>query len=64
MAAASARGAYARPPEPMDSAILFAPMGELAPVAPRALDRGGVLAIAGIHLTDTRGGAGERLVVT
>ncbi|MET9680588.1 hypothetical protein [Streptomyces coeruleorubidus] len=48
----------------MDSAILFAPMGELAPVAPRALDRGGVLAIAGIHLTDTRGGAGERLVVT
>jgi propanol-preferring alcohol dehydrogenase len=53
LGAASAQDAYARPPEPLDSAILFAPAGELVPVALRALDRGGVLAIAGIHLTDT-----------
>ncbi|MFF7794830.1 zinc-binding alcohol dehydrogenase family protein [Streptomyces sp. NPDC007991] len=53
LGAASAQDAYARPPEPLDSAILFAPAGELVPVALRALDRGGVLAVAGIHLTDT-----------
>jgi propanol-preferring alcohol dehydrogenase len=53
LGAASAQDAYARPPEPLDSAILFAPVGELVPVALRALDRGGVLAVAGIHLTDT-----------
>jgi propanol-preferring alcohol dehydrogenase len=40
------------PPEPLDSAILFAPVGELVPVALAALDRGGTLAIAGIHLSD------------
>ncbi len=51
--AASARDAYEAPPEPLDSAILFAPAGELVPVALRALDRGGVLAVAGIHLSDT-----------
>ncbi|MGW1894553.1 zinc-binding alcohol dehydrogenase family protein [Streptomyces sp. NPDC002004] len=53
LGAASARGAYEMPPEPLDSAILFAPAGDLVPVALRALDRGGVLSIAGIHLTDT-----------
>ncbi len=40
------------PPEPLDGAILFAPAGELVPVALRALDRGGTLAIAGIWLSD------------
>jgi alcohol dehydrogenase, propanol-preferring len=40
------------PPEPLDGAILFAPAGELVPVAMRALDRGGTLAIAGIWLSD------------
>src|SRR5207302_4565703 len=40
------------PPEPLDSAILFAPVGDLVPPALEALDRGGTLAIAGIHLTD------------
>ncbi|MFB8757288.1 zinc-binding alcohol dehydrogenase family protein [Streptomyces nigra] len=52
LGAASAGDAYAAPPEPLDSAILFAPVGDLVPVALRALDRGGTLAIAGIHLTD------------
>lgn len=49
---ASAVGAYDEPPEELDSAILFAPVGDLVPVALRALDRGGTLAIAGIHMTD------------
>ena len=53
LGAASAGDAYDSPPEPLDSAILFAPVGDLVPVAMRALDRGGVLSIAGIHLTDT-----------
>ncbi|WP_280868360.1 zinc-binding alcohol dehydrogenase family protein [Streptomyces sp. SAI-127] len=52
LGAASARDAYEMPPEPLDSAILFAPVGDLVPLALRALDRGGVLAIAGIHLSD------------
>jgi propanol-preferring alcohol dehydrogenase len=52
LGAASAQDAYDPPPEPLDSAILFAPAGELVPVALRALDRGGVLAVAGIHLGD------------
>ena len=37
---------------PLDAAILFAPVGELVPVALAALDAGGTLAIAGIHLSD------------
>src|SRR4029077_16522353 len=40
------------PPEPLDGGILFAPAGELVPVALRALDRGGTLAVAGIWLSD------------
>jgi propanol-preferring alcohol dehydrogenase len=52
LGAASARGAYDAPPEPLDSAVLFAPVGDLVPVALRALDRGGMLAVAGIYLSD------------
>jgi alcohol dehydrogenase, propanol-preferring len=48
----SAQGADDAPPEPLDAAVLFAPVGTLVPVALAALDRGGTLAIAGIHLTD------------
>lgn len=40
------------PPDPLDAAILFAPVGDLVPPALAALDRGGTLAIAGIHLSD------------
>ncbi|MCX5418545.1 zinc-binding alcohol dehydrogenase family protein [Streptomyces sp. NBC_00078] len=53
LGAASAQDAYAMSPEPLDSAILFAPAGDLVPVALRALDRGGTLSVAGIHLSDT-----------
>lgn len=52
LGAASAGGAADAPPEPLDSAIVFAPAGELVLPALEALDRGGTLAIAGIHLTD------------
>ena len=52
LGAASAGAAADRPPEPLDSAILFAPVGELVLPALEALDRGGTLAVAGIHLTD------------
>ena len=48
----SVAGAYDAPPEPLDAAIIFAPVGDLVPPAMRALDRGGILAVAGIHLTD------------
>ena len=40
------------PPVGLDSAILFAPAGELVPVALEALKPGGTLAVAGIHLSD------------
>ncbi|HUY20598.1 MAG TPA: zinc-dependent alcohol dehydrogenase family protein [Candidatus Binataceae bacterium] len=44
-------GANEQPPAPLEAAILFAPAGEIVPFAMAALDRGGVLAIAGIHLS-------------
>jgi alcohol dehydrogenase, propanol-preferring len=52
LGAASAREAYDEPPVRLDAAILFAPVGDLVPVAMAALDQGGTLAVAGIHLTD------------
>jgi alcohol dehydrogenase, propanol-preferring len=52
LGAASAAGAADMPPEPLDAAILFAPVGTLVLPALTALDRGGTLAVAGIHLTD------------
>lgn len=52
LGASSAGDAYDSPPEPLDAAVLFAPAGELVPVALAALDRGATLSIAGIHLTD------------
>jgi propanol-preferring alcohol dehydrogenase len=52
LGAASASPATDPPPEPLDSAILFAPVGDLVLPALAALDRGGTLAIAGIHLSN------------
>ena len=40
------------PPEPLDAAILFAPAGELVPVALSGARPGGTLAVAGIYLSD------------
>ena len=52
LGADSVGGAADAPPEPLDGAILFAPAGDLVPVALRALDRGATLAVAGIWLSD------------
>jgi propanol-preferring alcohol dehydrogenase len=52
LGAASAGGADDPPPVPLDSAILFAPVGDLVPVALAGLERGGTLAVAGIYLSD------------
>ncbi|WP_460353231.1 zinc-binding alcohol dehydrogenase family protein [Mycobacterium sp. ZZG] len=52
LGAASAQGPADPPPVPLDSAILFAPVGDLVLPALAALDRGGTLSIAGIHLSD------------
>lgn len=52
LGAASANEATAHPPELLDAGILFAPAGNLVPVALQSLDRGATLAIAGIHLTE------------
>ncbi len=40
------------PPEPLDAAIIFAPVGALVPEALKALDKGGTVVCAGIHMSD------------
>lgn len=40
-----------KPPVSLDAAIIFAPVGELVPVALRELDKGGVVVCAGIHMS-------------
>ncbi len=40
------------PPEPLDAAILFAPVGTLVPEALRAVDKGGTVVCGGIHMSD------------
>jgi propanol-preferring alcohol dehydrogenase len=52
LGAASVGDAYDAPPVPLDSAILFAPVGDLVLPALEALEQGGTLAVAGIHLSD------------
>jgi alcohol dehydrogenase, propanol-preferring len=44
-------GAHDAPPDPLHGSIIFAPAGELVPPALRALQRGGTLALAGIHMS-------------
>jgi propanol-preferring alcohol dehydrogenase len=51
LGASWAGGGADRPPEPLDSAILFAPAGNLVPPALEALDSGGTLALAGIYVS-------------
>ena len=52
LGAASAQDSHDPPPEPLDAGVIFAPAGELVPAALSRLDRGGTLAVAGIHLSD------------
>jgi propanol-preferring alcohol dehydrogenase len=52
LGAASVQDSFDPTPVPLDSAILFAPVGTIVPAALAALDRGGTLAVAGIYLTD------------
>jgi len=40
------------PPEPLDAAIIFAPVGSLVPQALRAVDKGGIVVCGGIHMSD------------
>src|SRR5438270_152531 len=40
------------PPEPLDAALIFAPVGALVPAALKVLDPGGVVVCAGIHMSD------------
>jgi propanol-preferring alcohol dehydrogenase len=40
------------PPEKLDAAIIFAPVGSLVPAALKATDRGGVIVCGGIHMSD------------
>lgn len=47
-----AGGSDAEPPEELDAAILFAPAGELVPIALGALAKGGVVVCAGIHMSE------------
>ncbi|MGN6430199.1 MAG: zinc-dependent alcohol dehydrogenase family protein [Gaiellaceae bacterium] len=47
-----AGGSDERPPEDLDAAIIFAPVGELVPAALRVLVKGGVVVCAGIHMSD------------
>jgi alcohol dehydrogenase, propanol-preferring len=49
---ATAPGAGGPPPQPLDAAIVFAPAGPLVPQALRAVDPGGVVVCAGIHMSD------------
>jgi propanol-preferring alcohol dehydrogenase len=44
-----------QPPAPLDSAVVFAPAGELVPEALAAVGRGGTVALAGIHMSDVPG---------
>lgn len=52
LGASSASDVADPPPEPLDAALVFAPAGSVVPTALAGLDRGGVVAIAGIHLSD------------
>jgi propanol-preferring alcohol dehydrogenase len=50
-----AGGAEERPPEPLDAAIIFAPVGALVPLALAAVKKGGRVVCGGIHMSDIPG---------
>ena len=53
LGAAWVGGTFDEPPVKLDAAIIYAPAGEIVPVALRALDRGGRLVLGGIHMSPT-----------
>ena len=52
LGAAWAGGSDETPPEPLDAAIIFAPVGALVPLALRATKKGGRVVCGGIHMSD------------
>ncbi|HLT48163.1 MAG TPA: zinc-dependent alcohol dehydrogenase family protein [Rubricoccaceae bacterium] len=52
LGAAWAGASTEAPPEPLDAALLFAPVGALVPAALKAVDRGGAVVSGGIHMSD------------
>jgi alcohol dehydrogenase, propanol-preferring len=56
-----AGGSDERPPERLDAAVIFAPIGGLVPTALAATDKGGVVVCAGIHMSDIPGFPYERI---
>jgi propanol-preferring alcohol dehydrogenase len=55
MGAVWAGSSLSMPPHPLDAALIFAPVGALVPAALRALDKGGTVVCAGIHMSDIPG---------
>lgn len=47
-----AGGSDEPPPEPLDAALIFAPVGDLVPAALRAVTKGGSVVCAGIHMSE------------
>ncbi|MGN4065497.1 zinc-dependent alcohol dehydrogenase family protein [Burkholderia gladioli] len=47
-----AGGSDEAPPEPLDAALIFAPVGALIPVALRSIEKGGIVVCGGIHMSD------------
>ena len=52
LGAAWAGGSDEMPPEPLDAAIIFAPVGALVPAALKAVKKGGRVVCGGIHMSD------------
>ena len=52
LGAAWAGGSGEEPPEPLDAALIFAPVGPLVPIALRSVDKAGTVVCAGIHMSD------------
>ena len=52
LGAAWAGASDERPPEPLDAALVFAPVGALVPAALRSVRKGGVVVCGGIHMSD------------
>ncbi len=55
LGASWAGGSDSAPPEPLDAAILFAPVGALVPLALKSVRKGGVVVCGGIHMSDIPG---------